>query len=169
LSLILLTTFLNLTQGFKAKILKCEAVEDFMFGSENIKTCFMDQKTTIYSPGALMSTNDWSMNGLMMNLNKKVHYLPDFVAEQFPNLLAITAFNCSIRQVSNKNFKGLIKLRFLDLGSNKLEKIQRETFEELSHLKVLKLSKKTFFKLTIFDQTKRFFKKRNLYTTEICI
>lgn len=77
--------------------------------------------------------------------NKIIQFLPEHVAEEFPNLLSYDANNCLIKAVSKKISIARGKWFLLSLGSNQIEQIASNTFEDLTSLEFLSLSKKFFF------------------------
>lgn len=107
-----------------------------------LKTCFMDATTEITSPMSnITSRRDYAVVGLWLQSNKNIRSLPHNTARIFPNLLGLTAAECSIKTIAYENFKKLYKLRFLLLGYNEIEEIESETFEDLRSLQLLNLGK----------------------------
>lgn len=102
----------------------------------------MQITTTINSTGVTIAPRDETIKGLTMYNNQKIHFLPEKLNETFPNLSTYLASACSITEISKMNFENLDKLRFLSLHSNHIEKIARNTFEDLKSLEVLYLRKK---------------------------
>jgi Leucine-rich repeat (LRR) protein len=144
--LILLAANLFSTKGQTAeKILKCEKVEDRDWWTPNsfktIKTCLMTDTTSIDSDGFKISPEDETIEGLRMYSNRKIEFLPEKLKDVFANLLGYSAYECSIKQISYKNFRGLVKLQELYLYSNKIETIPSDAFKDLTALEFLGLSK----------------------------
>lgn len=83
---------------------------------------------------AITSSKNELVEVLIADRNFKVFYLPNNMGEKFPNLLVVAARICSIKQISKDVFKGLNKLKVLSLGHNKIEKIDRDTFDYLPAL-----------------------------------
>lgn len=77
---------------------------------------------------------------LFLSGNKNVLYLPVRVYQSFPNLKEISAFECSIKEISKKNFDYLTQLEDLDLHHNFIAKIKSDTFDGLSKLRRIDLS-----------------------------
>lgn len=72
--------------------------------------------------------------------NKKgVKFLPTNLFRIFPDLIVIEVLNCSVALVEN-HFKGLSKLKYLNLGHNKINHIASDAFIDLTSLEVLGLS-----------------------------
>lgn len=110
-----------------------------------VKTSFVLTTTTINKPNVIIAPGDESIKGLRIDYNNKIFYLPIKVGENFPNLLGYSAYSCSIKDISRANFYGLSKLKFLSLGSNRIEKIASDTFSDLTDLERLALRKNSFF------------------------
>lgn len=105
-----------------------------------MKTCLMQQTTTIASEGFVVSPSDSSVEGIDFFFNKKIQFLPIQVDETFPNLVIYDAGLCSIKVVAKNSFKNLTKLERLYLQYNKIELIDFGTFGDLTSLKILWLS-----------------------------
>jgi Leucine-rich repeat (LRR) protein len=102
----------------------------------------MTTTTSISSEDVTISTtNDPSTGGLWFNDNKEISYLPICVNESFTNLLAYSAYGCSLTKITKINFQGLSKLAYLELGGNQIETINSDTFKDLASLEYLWLSK----------------------------
>lgn len=124
----------------KAKEVKCEHFIDVGYwwrssdSTVSLNTCLMDVKTKIYEANATVSTQDETVGALSLSFNKKIFHLPIDVAESFPNLQVFYAARCSITKISKSNFKGLSKLRRLDLYHNQIETIPSDTFSDCIEL-----------------------------------
>lgn len=123
----------------------CEKIEKHSYWSITNPTCVMTATTVINSVGFLITTprND-SVEGFLSIFNKKIEYLPENMAEQFPNLVFIQAQDCSIKAISKQNLKNLKRLRFLALIQNSITKIESDTFGDLLALEELWLSEFIF-------------------------
>lgn len=124
---------------------ECEKVETYEYNSYEIgspRTCFMEENTIIDAVGVTISSRDRTVEGLSLADNKKIKFLPEKIADKFPNLILYRARSCSIENISKTNFRSLGKLINLVLFANKIEKIPRDTFEDLTSLKYLHLGKK---------------------------
>ena len=97
-------------------------------------------KTKIDTADVRIGNRDESIQALAFNHNIKVFYLPIFPAEKFPNLEAIHAGNCNVKEISKDNFDGLTKLRYIHLVDNNLKKIPGNTFEGLESIETIYLS-----------------------------
>lgn len=107
----------------------------------NAKTCFLDT-VIIDSIGFSLTTQpDSTITGFRSYGNRKIQFLPENVGETLPNLVFWHASYCSIKTISRDNFKNLSKLRGLGLQGNQIEKISSDTFDDLTALQILWLSK----------------------------
>lgn len=141
-------------EGDKAKEISCEEVRDDWDNSIGpIKTCFTQRTVAINELGTTVSNLDVTIKGLTFQ-SYRFYFLPDNVTENFPDLLVYRANDCSIKAISKRFFRGLTKLKILHLGSNKIEKISTDTFEDLAELKELFLCK-FYFIYAIFGFTKK--------------
>ena len=101
----------------------------------------MEKATNIDGINMTISNVDKTVQGLSFYTNKQIMFLPVNVADNFNNLVAYDASECSITKISRVNFVGLGRLRSLALVGNQIEKIYIETFEDLKNLEILWLCK----------------------------
>lgn len=107
----------------------------------NLKTCVIT--ADIEAAGTKVSTaKDDSTTGLRIFENKKVTHLLENVAEKFPKLKAYAVIFCSVKEISQLNFKGL-NLTVLNLRDNLIEKIAVDTFSTMVTLEIVNLCKST--------------------------
>lgn len=122
----------------------CEKVKtrhwDWTIG-DYIYTCFMDETTRIDVKDVAISTYNENVQGLLLEHNQNIRYLPIKVHENFPNLLGISAFDCKIEEISKANFEKLTKLTEIHLHNNKIKVIYADTFEDLTALQHIFLGK----------------------------
>lgn len=137
----------------KQKPLSCEEItkSEFISGTN----CHMANTTMINHDDTPISVKDLNMTILSFTLNSDVYFLPVAMHKSFPNLQDIDARSCTIREISKKNFEHLQELRELRLDGNFISKIRSNTFEGLSNLKGVELSKNlrlqaSFQSLTFF-------------------
>jgi Leucine rich repeat len=139
---LILVTVLQLILESKAKFIDCEETNTIEFEKTSVLVCDMTNRTEIDSYAAMITaTRNKSITGLSFTNNENIFFLPENVAEKFPNLLLYTAAKCSIKEVSCQNFKGLKYLKWLILQHNQIEKIKSNTFEDLQELDWIALSK----------------------------
>jgi Leucine rich repeat len=118
----------------------------------NTKTCIIT--ADIEAAGTKISTaKDDLTTGLRIFENRKVTHLPENVVEKFPKLKGYAAISCSVKEISQLNFKGL-NLTVLNLRDNQIEKIAIDTFKDLVNLEFLNLCKST--KIMNFSAAKKF-------------
>lgn len=134
----------------KALSLKCEKIENFgpyVWGVGNQKTCFM-KTASINTAGISISVSrDITIEAIIFDSNKKIIFLPENPAQSFPKLLIFYASGCDICSISKSNFKHLDKLQELFLHSNKLTKIDSNTFEDLRSLIHIELGENEIYNI----------------------
>lgn len=107
------------------------------------RTCRVSMTKSITSPGfSLPVTKDETVKGLEFFGNVNISYLPENVAEVFPNLVGYGAGNCSIKSIRKANFEGLTNLKELLLFENFIETIPNNIFDNLTSLEFINLGKK---------------------------
>ena len=111
------------------------------FHNKSLKTCDMRTSTIIDESNVKISTFDDTVHGLTFYSNIKILFLPVEVSKKFPNLIAFSADETSIRDLSKENFRGLQNLQSLSLVNNKIERIYSDTFKDLKSLEILWLGK----------------------------
>lgn len=130
-----------------SKEINCESLNFIDWGEDwgqvgRVKSCIMDDLTSIEEPNVkISSAYDRYVKGLNFAHNKQIFNLPDNVAENFPNLLAYSAWDCSVKEITNNDFKGLTKLIRLALDDNQIEKVASKAFDDLENLRTLWLGK----------------------------
>jgi hypothetical protein len=131
----------------------CEFINNFDAGFIDgiLKSCDISPTAKINSTRATISSTDTSISRLNLSNNKQVIYLPEGVDEKFPNLLHYEAKNCAISVISRNNFKGLGKLKKLNLWGNQIVRIPNNAFEDLKDLEVLSLGELEFSNVRTFD------------------
>lgn len=122
----------------------CEKFENIIWVAPVglVKNCYMTQTTSIDERNVTISNFDDSVKALKLNNNKKNFYLPVQIDKRLPNILAINAAYCSIKEIFKDNFNGLDKLIVLLLENNQIEKIPNDVFKDLKSLEQLWLRKK---------------------------
>lgn len=101
----------------------------------------MVQMTFIDDPNTIILNRDLSMKNFDCSDNKKIKFLPIKMAETFPNLLFYNGRNCSIKELKKKHFENLSRLEVVSFGSNRIETIYSDTFENLTSLQAIDLGK----------------------------
>jgi Leucine rich repeat len=143
--LLLIVNVFSFIENIEARKISCEIVVKSNWSNSTLgktRTCFMRNTTVIDGKNVIISPRDESVLGLSFNQNKKINFLPDGVTKVFPNLIGYTALNCSIQEISIRNFAGLNKLKVLALSFNQIATINTDTFEDLISLEFINLGKK---------------------------
>lgn len=125
----------------------CSISQKFHWSIYNgeLHTC-MTIGVTINSPEtSIMSDRDGTVQGMVFDDNPEIKFLPINVHEKFPNIIGLSAWQCAIKVVSKKNFKNLSHLTVLSLARNQIEKVDIDTFDDLTSLEKLHLRKKIIF------------------------
>ena len=122
--------------------LRCRIKSKSSFSNEHTnvtQTCYIE-KQNIDGDGFFVDGDpNLSIQDFYVINNRKVKFLPEFIAESFPRLIAYRAYNCSIKIVNEKHFEGLNELEYLALHNNEIESIDRDSFKDLTKLKELDL------------------------------
>jgi Leucine rich repeat len=136
--LIFAVVIFEVTYKIKAKeFVACEVVKTVFWALlGNITTCNMLQ-ISINSTGAKISTYNHFVKGLDFDHNTRIFYLPENVAETFPNLVGYYIYDCAINEISRQHFKGLHKLRELNISYNFIRKIPSDTFKDLLSIELI--------------------------------
>lgn len=143
MKLILIAIFLSVCDAASREI-ACESFKNGSWtfeGREHI--CYMTVATSINSNDfKILSSGNESIKALTFFENRKIQYLPVDIYKSFPNLTEILGHSCSIRSLYKDNFRNLWMLKELWLIDNQIERINSDTFEDLTALEWLDLSKK---------------------------
>lgn len=132
--------FIVLFTQIESKEIACESVGyERSWGFAMQQVCKMEQTTVISSDGVTIKPLDDVITRLSFDRNKKISYLPVYVSEIFPDLLTYSAKRCGIKSILKKHFSGMWRLVELFLGGNQIEKVQSDTFEDLTLLERLDL------------------------------
>jgi len=141
LFLVLNSELIDIVAASKKQV-ECEQFENFDYGRYGgvQKTCHLNTRTSIDSPDTtISSTNDTTVEGIDMDNNYQIQFLPFEIYKSFPNLVALSAHHCSIKAITKDNFKNLNKLRIISMGTNPISKIPDDAFERLESLEHLDL------------------------------
>lgn len=123
---------------------ECEYILDISWDDwtrmGDLKCCFMQNDVEINAKSLKIVNVDETVTALDFSHSKKIFFLPIDVKESFVNLKALAALECQISEISDMNFRGLSRLKFLDLTENLIETIPSHTFDDLISLEYLALS-----------------------------
>jgi len=133
---------LNLITALKAlaKQVACEKFGSYDFGpyGGTQKSCYMKSRTSVDSPDTTISSaSDTSVGGIILDSNKQIRFLPFEIYKSYPNLIVLNAHHCSIKAISNDNFKNLKHLRHIGMESNPITIIPSDVFKGLESLEFL--------------------------------
>jgi hypothetical protein len=155
LAILAVNLFVFVDSQAAAQSVGCEKIEHWGWSSYssigNVKTCYMRTQTSIDGKGfKISSSRDENVKAINMGWNKKIIFLPESPADVFPNLEMYYAPNCVIKEITRENFRGLIKLRVLDLDYNQIEIVRSDTFQDLIAIERIHLGEKIFYRLNPF-------------------
>lgn len=105
------------------------------------KSCEMPDSTRITQQNVVFTNQkNYDVKKLYIVDAKAVQYLPEDISTPYPNLVSIEVMRCGLKSVSNSNFRLLGKLIWLDLSKNSLITLSDEqTFDDLVKLEYLNL------------------------------
>jgi hypothetical protein len=145
LAILAVNLFVFVDSQAAAQSVGCKWVEyyDDWRGIGNLKTCLMTTQTSIDGKGFKISlSRDENVMLIDMLGNKKIIFLPDSPADVFPNLEMYSAPSCAIKETTRENFRGLIKLAYLELAFNQIEIVRSDTFKDLTAIVLIGLGEK---------------------------
>ncbi|KAL7026929.1 hypothetical protein ACKWTF_005238 [Chironomus riparius] len=137
--------------------------------NKTLKTCVVneaiDNSNYLISANPLFSSdfvNADTIEAISFKNNKNVKYLPKNLFNIFPNLVEFSAENAGLTKINPQDFKGLKKLKSLNLSANGLTNIDRESFKDLTSLEELILDDNDIeeFEEETFTHTKKLKKFR---------
>lgn len=125
----------------EANEVNCERMKFALDEETPVKTCYMKNTTKILKAGSIISLpRDEEMKKLNFRTNKKIFFLPIKISKSFPDLLVLDAGRCSLKKIARESFQGLQNLQKLFLDQNRIEKVPKNTFEDLIELLIIDLS-----------------------------
>lgn len=104
---------------------------------EVLKSCIMDSIKIDSSEFTIGSAKDETVEEIYFDHNPNLSFLPKAIGEKFPNLLSLSAWDCSLIIVSKDNFINLSSVRRMALNENQITTISAETFKDLQSLEWL--------------------------------
>jgi hypothetical protein len=167
--------------GLADKKLVCTDYGEFFYPFAGILyTCIMKYEKTIDSRGFTFDGDaKLDIEALSFESNENILYLPEKVAEKFPNLLAYGIERSRLKVIDRVNFKNLTKLRHLRLYESDITQIRKGTFDDLTALLYLSLSKSAklyflgfaverFVRVQLYEipNTYIFYAERNTYNVQ---
>jgi hypothetical protein len=129
-----------------AEAIECDfTVEHWHYVNRTLLTCNMINQPIIKlqtpsesHPAFIASTIDRNIQGFSILNEPNVRFLPDNLSV-FPNLVAVSLWNCSIKSINEHHFKGLQQLTQLSLARNKIRQINENAFKDNVILEYLDL------------------------------
>lgn len=119
----------------------------------NLRTCQMWRTTVIDNPNyEISSPRDVEVWKLNLAENNGISFLPVYVDQKYPNLLAYTAYSCNIKTLRRENFQNLKKVKELDLDFNKIETIYSDVFSGLESVEIIHLGDVEFAQFSAIFQ-----------------
>lgn len=134
---------LTLEKSYGATQAKCASTTKtwtWNDNSQSLKTCQPAIHEVDDENFTILSATDPTFLAMDIKDTKKVKFLPTNLLSVFPDLIAIRVRNCSVTTVNDNHFKGLSKLKHLQLRQNKIELVVSDAFVDLVNLEVLSLS-----------------------------
>lgn len=96
---------------------------------------------------------DATVMAFSIKYNKFIKFLPENLSDTFPELIAISIKNCSVKNLYAKPFKNLRKLQILLVKENEIEYVPGDAFKDLIKLEHLELknNKIQFLSANVFS------------------
>ena len=120
--------------------IKSDTLNYLLGGEVDWPTCYIHDQEIDDEGFSIAGNSNSSIKGFTILNNKLVKFLPENIVESFPELFKYVVWNCSIKTVNGKHFKGLNKLQYLGLHNNEIESIDGDSFKDLTKLLALNLS-----------------------------
>lgn len=103
----------------------------------DLKTCVPNIEKVDDEDFTISTETDPSILGFGVQYKENVKFLPKNLGNTFPELIAFQVCNCSVTWINEYHFKGLSKLRALDLSHNKIGNIASGAFADLVSIQYL--------------------------------
>ena len=124
--------------------LKCTillwSIEYLSLGETNLQVCFINYQKIDGEGFSIDGDSNHVVQAFYIKSNKEVEFLPENIDGSFPGLFLYEIWNCSIKTVNVKHFKGLKRLEALALAFNEIKSIDGDSFKDLTNLLSLKLN-----------------------------
>ena len=108
-------------------------------GFKNLQTCNIYNQKIDDKGFSVADEPNLSIQAFGIEHNKEVKFLPENIAETFPELIVYQVWDCSTRTVNRNHFKGLHKLEHLILVRDEIESIGGDSFKDMKKLEELNL------------------------------
>lgn len=105
---------------------------------KTLKTCEIKNQA-IQSEGYVLNLKPDAVKAFSIKNNKYIKFIPENLSESFPELIAISIRNCSVKNLYAKPFKNLRKLQILLVKETQIEYVPGDAFSDLINLEHLEL------------------------------
>lgn len=141
ISLISLISIVILSSVEGSKEVSCNFyyIEWFYF-NRNLVGCKIENQTIDEEGFVILESRDESVEGLSIEHNENIKFLPENIADTFPNLIGLEVWNCSVKSVERRHFKNLRELKELIIAYNKVKNVDSEAFKDQGKLERLQLT-----------------------------
>lgn len=138
-----------------AENIKCSSKSEYVHTHFDVvygrmsKCCHVTDTEILHDDSTFLAVEDISVDGLQIrntdgfDLLPVSHFLPVRIYRSYPNIIGIYAGGQKLKEISKKNFQRLLKLEYLFLNNNNIQKIKSDTFEGLIKLKTVNLGEFT--------------------------
>lgn len=126
---------------------------NWSYYGKTLKTCEVKNQAIQSEGYVLKAKPDTSVKAFSIKNNKYVKFIPENLSENFPELMAISIKNCSVKNLYAKPFKNLRKLQILLVKENEIEYVPGDAFIDLINLEHLELknNKIQFLSANVFN------------------
>ncbi|XP_070504775.1 toll-like receptor 6 [Chironomus tepperi] len=120
----------------------CHYHIDSFLRENNIHTCTVDSKLTIYSKGTEINVLNIPVKPTkaFVAQNKEIFYFPHQIDKFFPKLKFLVIKKSKLSRITSKNLNNFKQLYHLDLSYNDIEILGPNLFRNLSSLKIILLN-----------------------------
>lgn len=121
----------------------CESIRAITLGFiGQIISCNIQMYTVIKDIGySISDPYNVKITKMNFNDNRNIEFLPNSPSHKFPNLVHYHAERCAIKEISKRNFERLHSLWNILLQGNQIRAVLKDTFQGLTKLSRLDLSK----------------------------
>lgn len=113
-------------------------IELIGFEGKSRNNCVIREQA-IGAAGFVVKQQNTTVEAIEINSNKNVEFIPEKLAEVFPDLVIVYIEDCAIKSVGEEHFQNLHKLLGLHLSKNQIETIHDRAFKDLGELQRLNL------------------------------
>lgn len=133
-------TGLHPSSSETVKEIECHfSVNIWAYFNKKINCCWIESRVIDSEPSMLNAQRDDTILGFDARSNKNVKFLPGNIGEKFPKLEGLAVWDCALTVVRERYFKGLKKLKYLNLAKNEISIVEKDAFRDLASLDYLGL------------------------------